>query len=297
MKYQAPFGSPDPNAGYVDKNVPGATAGSKVPAKAVEHPQREIHNVIVQTGLVPDEGDLTQLWQALNRMVMPGFASRLPWLPVLSLTTGAPPGAPATGDAYIVPAGATGAWAGQATKLAIWTGTSWALIATKDGHGVGLPDGRVFTRRAGVYVEIAVAKASTRAVWAGTATIAANVRSVVPLGDFSDDGQADWALLAGELVCQRAGKYIVLGGFALTGGGPYISFSMGIDLNTVNMLSSTIGLDTSAQIVTQASGSCQIRDLVVGDKLRASIIQNSSGVKSTVTTVVASLFRLPSLSA
>ncbi|WP_054308910.1 DUF2793 domain-containing protein [Mesorhizobium sp. 1M-11] len=168
MKYQAPFGSPDPNAGYVDKNVPGAVAGSKVPAKAVEQPQRELLYVLTQAGLVPSDNDLTQLWQALNLMLLPGFAGRLAWMPVLSVTTIVPPGAPVMGDAYIVPAGAAGAWAGNSQKLAIWTGSSWALIQTKDGHGVCLPDSRLFVRAAGIYIEFFAT--DTRAGLVKTAT-------------------------------------------------------------------------------------------------------------------------------
>jgi hypothetical protein len=40
---------------------------------------------------------------------------------VISRTTTAPPGSPANGDRYIVPAGATGTWAGQTDKIASWT--------------------------------------------------------------------------------------------------------------------------------------------------------------------------------
>ncbi|OOO15663.1 hypothetical protein [Agrobacterium pusense] len=56
MKYYAPYGSPDPDAPYVDKDVPGAIRGSAVPAKAVEIPQREIVDVISKSGLVPADG-------------------------------------------------------------------------------------------------------------------------------------------------------------------------------------------------------------------------------------------------
>ena len=41
------------------------------------------------------------------------------------LTT--PPATPALGDDYLVPAGATGAWAGQTNKIANWTGSSWGF--------------------------------------------------------------------------------------------------------------------------------------------------------------------------
>lgn len=39
----------------------------------------------------------------------------------------APPGAPATGDRYLVAAGASGAWVGQSGKFARWNGASWVF--------------------------------------------------------------------------------------------------------------------------------------------------------------------------
>jgi hypothetical protein len=64
MKYYAPYGSPDPDAGYVDKDVPGAVRGSAVPAKAIERPQREIVSVIAGAGLEPE--DSNQLARAIQ---------------------------------------------------------------------------------------------------------------------------------------------------------------------------------------------------------------------------------------
>ncbi|MBU1313602.1 MAG: hypothetical protein KJ947_11560 [Alphaproteobacteria bacterium] len=66
MEYNPPFGSPDPNAGYVDRNTPGAAAGSRVPAIAIEMPQREIVTVIKNAGLTPIKTDPTQLDQAID---------------------------------------------------------------------------------------------------------------------------------------------------------------------------------------------------------------------------------------
>lgn len=40
----------------------------------------------------------------------------------------APPGSPALGDAYIVAAGGTGAWATKDKKIAVWTARSWVFI-------------------------------------------------------------------------------------------------------------------------------------------------------------------------
>lgn len=46
-------------------NPATATAGSIIPAAAIEATQREIINCIVQAGLSPDPANLTQLWQAI----------------------------------------------------------------------------------------------------------------------------------------------------------------------------------------------------------------------------------------
>jgi hypothetical protein len=65
MKYHPPFGSTDPDAGYIDKNVPGAIRGSAVPAAAIEIPQREIVDLISKSGLAPSD-DSFQLAQAVQ---------------------------------------------------------------------------------------------------------------------------------------------------------------------------------------------------------------------------------------
>lgn len=64
MKYNPPSGSVDPNASYVDKDIPGAVRGSAVPAKAIEGPQRELVDFLVKSGLVPADG--LQLSQAVQ---------------------------------------------------------------------------------------------------------------------------------------------------------------------------------------------------------------------------------------
>jgi hypothetical protein len=66
MKYQAPFGSSDPNDPYVDRNTPGAVNGSKVPAAAIEDPQRELVALIGAAGITPDDTDLAQVPKAIQ---------------------------------------------------------------------------------------------------------------------------------------------------------------------------------------------------------------------------------------
>ena len=68
MKYNPPAGSQDPDAKYVT-GQPGKVRGSAVPAEAVEHPQREIVEVIKQAGLTPSGDDLTQLYAAMLKII------------------------------------------------------------------------------------------------------------------------------------------------------------------------------------------------------------------------------------
>ena len=69
MKYNAPIGAADPNDPYIDGNPGTGTEGSPVPAAAIEHPMREIMEVITQAGLVPDEGNLAQLYAAIQLLI------------------------------------------------------------------------------------------------------------------------------------------------------------------------------------------------------------------------------------
>lgn len=52
-----------------------------------------------------------------------------------------PPGSPADGDAYIVAASPTGAWAGKAEQIAYWqAGTGWLFIAPREGMRADVAD-------------------------------------------------------------------------------------------------------------------------------------------------------------
>lgn len=55
------------------------------------------------------------------------------WIVVLSFTTTAPPSTPQQGDAYLVPAGATGAWLGHQNHLAIFTVEGWIFRSPRYG--------------------------------------------------------------------------------------------------------------------------------------------------------------------
>jgi hypothetical protein len=44
-----------------------------------------------------------------------------------------PPGSPATGDTYIIAASPTGAWAGHAAEVTLWTGAAWVFYSPRTG--------------------------------------------------------------------------------------------------------------------------------------------------------------------
>ncbi|NEJ10479.1 hypothetical protein GR238_34530 [Rhizobium leguminosarum] len=119
MKYNAPYGSADPNAAYVDRNMAAATKGSIPPAAAIEYPQREIMAVVTAAGIDGSNEDLTQLLQAIqalisaatgggdtsNFVLMPAARARLPIFPEVLTSDGRIPiSAPSTGTVR-VPAG------------------------------------------------------------------------------------------------------------------------------------------------------------------------------------------------
>lgn len=116
MEYNPPYGASDPNASYVDRNTAGATSGSRVPAAAVEFPQREIMAVIAAAGLAPDNADLTQLLQSINHLIsmatgggdtsnfvlMPQARTRLPIFPEVLTSDGRIPViSPSTGQVRV----------------------------------------------------------------------------------------------------------------------------------------------------------------------------------------------------
>ncbi|MCZ7893309.1 DUF2793 domain-containing protein [Agrobacterium salinitolerans] len=138
--------------GFRDENLVAGATGTEVTALWLNMMQEEILKVVTEAGLAPSDGDWTQLWQALQILGLAPDRGRR-WLAINSMTLSSAPGAPTVGDAYLVPIGATGIWAGNVGKIAVWFGSGWTYLAPTDGHGVGLPDGRVFERIGGTYVE------------------------------------------------------------------------------------------------------------------------------------------------
>ena len=77
-----------------------------------------------------------------------------PWVPVKGVDKVIPPNNPNLGDTYIIPEKADGIWKGHANEIAEYTAGGWAVTQSRDGHGVGLPDGSIYTKINGKYVPL-----------------------------------------------------------------------------------------------------------------------------------------------
>lgn len=61
-------------------------------------------------------------------------------LTALSRSQTSPPGAPAEGDRYLIPSGATGAWAGADHRIALRQNGGWLLLAPQPGWRLWIAD-------------------------------------------------------------------------------------------------------------------------------------------------------------
>ena len=97
--------------------------------------------------------------------------SRLGFHPsVLSATTTAPPGSPVSGSGYIIPSGATGAWAGKTGQVAVWDGSAWAYAVPRDGWTMHVDGAGLTTYYNGIWSQANVVTAS--GIGAGTSSLA-----------------------------------------------------------------------------------------------------------------------------
>jgi len=86
-------------------------------------------------------------------------------LSVLDRDLAAPPGSPVEGDRYLVAAGATGAWAGQAGKIAAWQAGAWVFRTPRNGWKAWVADEAAFVfYDAGVWSHTLKARESDVAV-------------------------------------------------------------------------------------------------------------------------------------
>lgn len=111
-------------------------------------------------------------------------------LAVLSRTLAAPPASPAAGDRYIVPAGATGGWTGQAKAVAAWQDGAWTFYAPREGWLASvLDENRLLAFTAGDWAPAAFAVASLDRLGINATADATNRLAVAaPASLFNNEG-------------------------------------------------------------------------------------------------------------
>jgi hypothetical protein len=92
-------------------------------------------------------------------------------LTVLDKDLASPPGSPADGNRYIVAASPTGAWAGQAGKVAAWQDGAWAFLAPREGWLAWVADeDKVYAYSGSAWAELAANPGSGASLWGINAT-------------------------------------------------------------------------------------------------------------------------------
>ena len=96
-----------------------------------------IHRQINDAGI-----GATDLWSAqqINNKIELAKHNIEPQASVKDQNLAAPPGSPATGDRYIIPSGATGAWSGNTGKIAEYNGASWDIYTPSIGWNLYVDD-------------------------------------------------------------------------------------------------------------------------------------------------------------
>jgi uncharacterized protein DUF2793 len=109
-----------------------------------------------------------------------------------------PPGSPTAGDAYIVAAAATGAWAGWEGRIAFYLNTAWVDIVPIEGTLAYVQDENQAYRYNGAAWEIPAVPSGNLAVaadvWAGTST----TKAITP--DAMQDAAVPTALTSGATI-------------------------------------------------------------------------------------------------
>lgn len=92
-------------------------------------------------------------------------------LMVLDKDLAAPPGAPADGNRYIVAASPTGAWAGQAGRIAAWQDGAWEFFAPREGWLAWVADeDKLYVHDGAAWGVVSVAVGAGAAIWGVNAT-------------------------------------------------------------------------------------------------------------------------------
>lgn len=136
-----------------------------------------------------------------------------------SITDTAPPAAPAEGVSYFLPAGVTGAWAGQAGMIAHFAEGGWEFLAPNVGHAYGnSATGDIYSFDGTNMVVVGGGGGggvSTPTTVVTDSTLTGNGTTATPLGlaDFPDASAADIAAISGTtkmVIRNGAGDLVIV---------------------------------------------------------------------------------------
>jgi hypothetical protein len=131
----------------------------------------------------PHYAELVRLWRGIDGLMQPT---------VKSATAAAPPATPTNGDRYLIPTGATGAWAGHTGQLARWTDKlatpSWEFFTPKAGWDIRVTDQLDATGSPKLYTYSGTA-------WAQASSVSGTAGAM--LNDFSNNPATTAALVYG----------------------------------------------------------------------------------------------------
>lgn len=116
--------------------------------------------------------------------------------PLVEAVQAAPPTAPVPGQGWLVAAGASGAWAGQADALAVWTGGGWRFCRPTEGMTAWVKAAGVAARYTGSAWELGLLDAARLRI-GGVAVVGPREAAIAnPSGGSVVDGEARAGLAA-----------------------------------------------------------------------------------------------------
>lgn len=171
----------------------------------------------------------------------------------------APPGSPSNGDVYIVGGSPTGAWAGKANKIAIYTTTAWTFVPGNDSNGANIAMG---ARHEGL--KIWVQDENLLYAWTGSAWAVAIDALSVKGADIASATTTNIAAATGDFVDVTGTTTITALGTAAAGVERTVRFTGALTL-THNVTS--LILPGGANIATTAGDVARFRSLGSGNWL------------------------------
>ncbi len=286
----------------------GASCGARNSVRlklGVHMTQVTLPNAGIIAGFLPDEDG----WDAeMNRNLR--VLDAVTQLRVLDKDLSAPPGSPAAGDAYIIGASPTGAWASHANHIALWQvgddiTSNWTFVLPHEGWKAYVDDENVDYRYSGSAWVIATSGSGTvESIVAGTGITVDDTDPANPIvnatGGSDAAPSADLVLAVSDMTTAlTTGTSIVYvpvprpGKITAVKANLNVASSSGsveVDIlkNGVSILSTKLKIDASELTSLTAAIAAVISDddLAADDQVSISILSAGTGAKGLIVTIL-----------